>query len=87
MAPAVGAEAASSVYGAYLDSQLFTTNPIALSYVGGYLSTSKEMGYTYGTMATSGNEADQVFQTSYLRLWRFTNSNEWKIAVEMLSPF
>ena len=87
MAPAVGAEAASSVYGAYLDSQLFTTNPITLSYVGGYLSTSKEMGYTYGTMATSGNEADQVFQTSYLRLWRFTNSNEWKIAVEMLSPF
>jgi len=87
MAPAVGAEAASSVYGAYLDSQLFTTNPITLSYVGGYLSTSKEMGYTYGTMATSGDEADQGFQTSYLRLWRFTNSNEWKIAVEMLAPY
>ena len=87
MAPAVGAEAASSVYGAYLDSQLFTTNPITLSYVGGYLSTSKEMGYTYGTMATNGDEADQGFQTSYLRLWRFTNSEEWKIAVEILSPF
>ncbi len=87
MAPAVGAEAASSVYGAFLDNQLFTTNPISLTYEGGYISTSKEMGYTYGTMATNTDETEQGFEASYLRLWRFTDSNEWKIAVEVLRPF
>ncbi len=94
MGPAVGAEAASSVYGAFLDNQLSTTNPVSLTYVGGYLSTSKEMGYTYGTMATNidaeieNNESEnERFQANYLRLWRFSDSNEWKIAVEVLSPY
>ena len=94
MGPAVGAESASSVYGAFLDYQLSTTNPISLTYVGGYLSTSKEMGYTYGTMATNinaeieNNESEsERFQANYLRLWRFSDSNEWKIAVEVLSPY
>lgn len=87
MAPAVGTESASLVYGAYLDDKLSTTNPISLSYVGGYLSESKEMGYTYGTMATNTSTAEQGFRTNYLRLWRFTASNEWKIAVEVLRPY
>lgn len=86
MAPAVGVEAASSVYGAFLDNQLSTTNPISLTYMGGYLSTSKEMGYTYGTMSTNTDEANAGFQTSYLRLWRYTESNEWRISVEVLNP-
>ncbi len=87
MAPAVGADAASSVYGAFLDNQLSTTNQISLTHVGGYLSASKEMGYTYGTMTTLEDESEQNFRTSYMRLWRFTASNEWKIAVEALNPF
>ena len=94
MGPAVGAEAASSVYGAFLDNQLSTTNPISLTHVGGYLSTSKEMGYTYGTMTTNidaeieNNESENGrFQANYLRLWRFSGSNEWKIAVEVVSPY
>jgi hypothetical protein len=86
MAPAVGAEAASFVYGAFLDSQLATTNPISLNYAGGFLASSKEMGYTYGTMGTTTDESGPAFRTNYLRLWRFTNSNEWRIAVEVLSP-
>ena len=52
------------------------------------------MGYTYGTMATNidaeieNNESEnERFQTNYLRLWRFSDSNEWKIAVEVLSPY
>ena len=87
MAPAVGANYASSVYGTFLDNQLFTINEISLNYVGGYISTSKEMGYTYGTMATIADESEQAFEASYMRLWRLTPSNEWKIAVEVLSPF
>lgn len=86
MAPAVGADAASSVYGAFLDAQLATTNLINLNYVGGFLSTSREMGYTYGTMETNPEESQRGFRTSYLRLWRFTSSNEWRIAVEVLNP-
>ena len=86
MAPAVGVEAASSVYGAFLDNELSTTNPISLTYMGGYLSASKEMGYTYGVMSTNTDEANAGFKTSYLRLWRFTNSNEWRISVEVLNP-
>lgn len=87
MGPAVGAEAASSVYGAFLDSQLLTTNPISLSYFGGYLSTSREMGFTYGIMTEDTEILDEKFRASYMRLWRFNNDNEWRIAVEVLSPF
>jgi len=94
MGPAVGVEAASSVYGAYLDNQLSTNNPISVTHVGGYLSTSKEMGYTYGTMATiidadieaNENESER-FRANYLRLWRLSESNDWKIAVEVLDPY
>ncbi|MDA0805414.1 MAG: hypothetical protein O3A23_07180 [Proteobacteria bacterium] len=87
MGPAVGAEAASSVYGAFLDNQLATTNPINLNNVGAYLSSSREMGYTYGTMETDSDAAEAGFRTSYMRLWRFNQEGEWRIAVEVLSPF
>ncbi len=86
MAPAVGVESASSVYGAFLDNQLSTTNPISLTFIGGYLSESKEMGYTYGTMEADTDDDEAAFITDYLRLWRFSDSNEWRIAVEVLSP-
>lgn len=87
MAPAVGADSASSVYGAFLDNQLSTTNQISLTHMGGFISASKEVGYTYGTMETLEDDSQQSFRTSYMRLWRFTASNEWKIAVEVLSPY
>lgn len=87
MAPAVGMEAASSVYGAFLDNQLSTINPIQLDVKGGYLATSREMGYTYGTMSIAVPEGGQGFRSNYLRMWRLTKSNEWKIAVEVLSPY
>lgn len=91
MAPAVGADYASSVYGAFLDNRLSTTNQISQTYAGGYLSNSAEMGYTYGTMATVEDESELEsglgFSASYMRLWRLTASNEWKIAVEVLRPF
>ena len=87
MAPAVGADSASSVYGAFLDNQLSTTNQISLTHMGGFLSASKEVGYTYGTMETLEDDSQQTFRTSYMRLWRFTASNEWKIAVEALNPY
>ena len=86
MGPAVGAEVASSVYGAYLDEELRTTNPISLTHRGGFLSSSKEMGYTYGTMATATDESEPGFRAAYLRLWRLNEINEWRIAVEVLRP-
>ncbi|MDA1369525.1 MAG: nuclear transport factor 2 family protein [Proteobacteria bacterium] len=86
MGPAVGVEVASSVYGAYLDNELSTTNPISLTYMGGYLSSSREMGYTYGTMVTNTDETEQGFGAAYLRLWRLNELNEWRIAVEVLRP-
>lgn len=91
MAAAVGADYASSVYGAFLDNRLSTTNEIELTNAGGFLSKSKEMGYTYGTMSTVADESELEsgvgFSASYMRLWRLTASNEWKIAVEVLRPF
>lgn len=87
MAPAVGAQAASSVYGAFLDNQLSTTNPVSLSYIGGYLSESKEMGFTYGVMNSGSDEGSAGFRTNYMRLWRLSQSNEWRIAVEVLNPY
>ena len=86
MGPAIGGEVASSVYGAYLDDQLKTTTPVSLESMGGYLSESGEMGFTYGIMSTSPEEAQVGFSRNYLRLWRLTKSNEWRIAVEVLRP-
>lgn len=87
MGPAFGADVASSVYGAYLDDVLETTTPVNLDHMGGYLSESKEMGFTYGVMSTNPEEAQSGFNTNYLRLWRLTLNNEWRIAVEVLRPF
>ncbi len=88
MAPAVSAESAAAVYGAYLDIQLSTINPVTMIHNGGYMSTSKDMGFTYGTMATTDLESEtDGFQASYLRLWRYTVAEEWQIAVEVLNPF
>ena len=85
MAPAIGSEA-SSVYGAYLVNELSTTNPISLSHMGGFLSTSKEMGYTYGIMETNTDAGEPGFRAGYLRLWRLKDNSEWRIAVEVLNP-
>ena len=87
MAPAVGAEAASLLYGKFMDSHVATTNPVNLRYMGGYLAASKEMGFTYGVMSANVDEGGSGFQASYLRIWRFTNANEWKIALEVISPY
>ena len=87
MGPAIGGEVASSVYGAYLDDLLDTTTPVNLDHLGGYLSESREMGFTYGIMSTNPEEARPGSNSNYLRLWRLTTSNEWRIAVEVLTPF
>lgn len=87
MGPAIGADVASSVYGAYLDDVLETTTPVNLDHMGGYLSESKEMGFTYGVMSTNPEEAQSGFNSNYLRLWRLTLNNEWRIAVEVLNRF
>lgn len=86
MGPAVGADVASSVYGAFLDDQLATTTPLNLDHMGGFISESKEMGYTYGVMSTNLEEVQIGFRTNYLRLWRLSATNEWRIAVEVLRP-
>lgn len=87
MGPAIGADVASSVYGSYLDDVLETTTPVNLDHMGGYLSESKEMGFTYGVMSTNPEESQSGFNSNYLRLWRLTLNNEWRIAVEVLNRF
>ena len=37
-------------------------------------------------MTASTDEANSGFRTNYLRLWRYTIDNEWRIAVEVLNP-
>jgi len=55
--------------------------------MGGFLSTSKEMGYTYGIMETDESLDDSsAFRAGYLRQWRFKENNEWGIALEVLRP-
>ena len=86
MGPAIGVDVASSVYGAFLDNELATTTPVNLNHMGGYLSESKEMGFTYGVVSTNPEEVQSGFRSNYLRLWRLNSSNEWRIAVEVLDP-
>lgn len=84
MAPGIGVEA-SAAYGAYLDG-LASTSTINLIHMGGFLSTSKEMGYTYGIMKSDSSPNGTSFSAGYLRQWRFKESDEWGIAVEVLRP-
>ena len=82
MVPGIGSEAGGVVYGAFMDQQ------VAMSLVthqpgGAYMAESGDVGYTYGTMSADGSD----FSVNYLRFWRFTESGEWKIAVEVVSPF
>ena len=82
MAPGIGNESASIVYGTYMDEQM------ALSLLdsessGAFLAKSGESGYTYGTMTVESSG----FNTNYLRYWHYTTAGEWKVAVEVLSPF
>ena len=86
MGPAIGVDVASSVYGAFLDAQLETLTPVNLQHMGGYLSASGEMGFTYGVMTTNPEEVQPGFRSNYLRLWRLSASNKWRIAVEVLRP-
>lgn len=82
MAPGIGRESASRVYGAYLDEKM-ALSELTFESAGAFMAASGDVGYTYGTMAveTIG------FNTNYLRYWHFTKSSEWKIAIEVLSPY
>lgn len=87
MAPGVGMEAASAAYGKYLDSRVTTVNPVRVEHMGGYLAASKELGYTYGIISTTNVGNNSSFRANYLRVWRFSPVNEWKVAMEFLRPF
>lgn len=82
MAPAIGSEAAAMTYGSFLDESL-SMDLLQHEQVGGFLSASGEMAYTYGTMRSGSTR----FRSNYLRLWRYTSNEEWKVAVEVLKPF
>ena len=87
MAPAVGADSASIAYGKFLDRRIGANNLISASYKGGFLSSSKELGYTYGIMTSNTEDGESGFRTNYLRVWRFSVANEWRIAMELLSDY
>lgn len=82
MAPGIGNESASIVYGTYMDEQMALAL-IDAEPAGAFLAESGESGYTYGTMSVEGS----AFNTNYLRYWHYTTAGEWKVAVEVLSPF
>lgn len=82
MAPGIGNESASIVYGTYMDEQM-ELSLLGSEPAGAFLAGSGESGYTYGTM----NVEEAGFDTNYLRYWHYTTTGEWKVAVEVLSPF
>ncbi len=82
MAPGIGSESGSIVYGAFLDEKV-AMSALTFETSGAFLAESGEVGYTYGTMSVE----EAGFNTNYLRYWHFTKSGEWKVAVEVLSPY
>ncbi len=82
MAPAIGSDSAALAYGIFLDDTL-SMALLKHESLGGDISASGELAYTYGTM---GSESSQ-FNTNYLRLWRYTVEGDWKIAIEVLNPY
>ncbi len=86
-APGVGMEPASLAYGKYLDSRVTTINPVRVEHMGGVLAESKELGVTYGIVSTTNEGSSSGFRANYLRVWRYSPVNEWKVAMEFLRPF
>lgn len=82
MAPGIGNESGSLVYGAFFDEKI-AMSALTFESAGAYMAESGEVGYTYGTMSVAG----AGFNTNYLRYWHFTKAGEWKVAVEVLSPY
>lgn len=82
MAPGIGSESGSIVYGAFLDEKV-AMSELTFESAGAVMAESGEVGYTYGTMSVAGAD----FNTNYLRYWHFTKSGEWKVAIEVLSPY
>ena len=82
MAPGIGNESGSLIYGAFLDEKV-AMSTLTFESAGAVMAESGEVGYTYGTMHVEGAD----FNTNYLRYWHFTKSGEWKVAVEVLSPY
>ncbi len=82
MAPGIGSESGSTVYGAFLDDRM-ALSVVTYQSGGAFMASSGDLGYTYGTMSAEGSG----FNTNYLRLWRYTEIGEWKIAVEVLNPY
>lgn len=82
MAPGIGSEAGGMVYGAFMDERV-SMSLVSHQPGGAYMAESGDVGYTYGTMTADGSD----FAVNYLRFWRYTESGEWKIAVEVVNPF
>lgn len=82
MAPGIGNESASIVFGTYMDEQM-ALSLLESEPAGAFLAESGEAGYTFGTMSVEG----AGFNTNYLRYWHYTTAGEWKVAVEVLSPY
>jgi ketosteroid isomerase-like protein len=82
MAPGIGSEAGAMVYGAFMDERV-SMSLVSHQPGGAYMAESGDVGYTYGTMTADASD----FAVNYLRFWRYTESGEWKIAVEVVNPF
>lgn len=87
MAPAIGAEAAAAAYDRFLDEYLSSTRPVSVQYMGGQLAESRDVGFTYGVMFSEGTDTEPAFRANYLRFWRYAQSNEWRISLEVINPF
>ncbi|MFL6196099.1 MAG: YybH family protein [Thermoanaerobaculia bacterium] len=62
--------------------------PITWEPIGGGMSRSGDLGYTYGKAQRreSGPESPWVDSDNYMRLWRKQPDGAWKVAFEVFSP-
>ncbi|HMG90372.1 MAG TPA: nuclear transport factor 2 family protein [Chryseolinea sp.] len=54
--------------------------------MGGDMSTSNDLGYTYGTVSASIQDNNSLvpYTANFLRVWKYEN-NGWKIVIEVVS--
>jgi ketosteroid isomerase-like protein len=53
--------------------------------LGGDVSRSGDLGYTYGSYRTSGAAGAPV-AGYYLRIWRWQPESGWKVVLDQLTP-
>lgn len=61
-------------------------HPVSWTSLSAGVATSGDLGYTYGIAQSTTQPDGKTTESSYLRIWRRTDSEHWKLVLEITNP-